>query len=609
MDYGKALAKKIAANPDDAIAEYNSLENTDGGRILNADEARELSDHYREDRTRSADVHEPASKFIKDVYAKKLAEPVQEGRENLVLFTAGGTGAGKSSSLKTPEGAALQARADIIYDTNMNNVESSEKKIQQALDSGRKVSILYTYREPVEALTGGALPRAMRMGRTVPLEDHVNTHVGSRAAMDVLQAKYADDPRVKFIGVDNSHGKNKQETKSIDYLPKVEKNGLKERLQNALDGEYKAGRISEAVRNGTDNSRRNVQTDAHAGSSRGSSSLQSESAGIRPSGVDKSGGAGSGRQSETQRADGPPLAPREESPSPAKGGDVLYQSGAPIDGYEGKETMLLTPNGKLPAKYRLVEVADLIPSHDPITFAVNAKYPKGVQERAYDKSKEAQARVIDHAQNYEPSYTVNTNPDAINGPPVVTPNGTVLGGNSRTMSTVRLYRDGNGDVYRNMLRTKAAEYGLKPEDVEGMKEPILVRQVDEPRSVDAMLESLQGERAFVGRGEISLVVLQFIKRLANLPAENWLEFEGIWLAGELSPVVLPGGKQRYCGENYRRLERYLYGIDNNRLYGGESGIRTHVRVAPKHAFQACAFSHSAISPRWSLLVESITDGH
>ena len=33
-----------------------------------------------------------------------------------------------------------------------------------------------------------------------------------------------------------------------------------------------------------------------------------------------------------------------------------------------------------------------------------------------------------------------------------------------------------------------------------------------------------------------------------------------------------------------------------RLNGGESGIRTHVRVSPKHAFQACAFSHSAISP-------------
>ena len=38
------------------------------------------------------------------------------------------------------------------------------------------------------------------------------------------------------------------------------------------------------------------------------------------------------------------------------------------------------------------------------------------------------------------------------------------------------------------------------------------------------------------------------------------------------------------------------------VYGGESGIRTHVTLSSKHAFQACAFSHSAISPanvlRW-----------
>jgi hypothetical protein len=32
------------------------------------------------------------------------------------------------------------------------------------------------------------------------------------------------------------------------------------------------------------------------------------------------------------------------------------------------------------------------------------------------------------------------------------------------------------------------------------------------------------------------------------------------------------------------------------LNGGETGIRTLVTVSRKHAFQACAFSHSAISP-------------
>src|SRR5208283_5080869 len=31
--------------------------------------------------------------------------------------------------------------------------------------------------------------------------------------------------------------------------------------------------------------------------------------------------------------------------------------------------------------------------------------------------------------------------------------------------------------------------------------------------------------------------------------------------------------------------------------GGGSGIRTHVTVSRKHAFQACAFSHSATPPQ------------
>ena len=41
-------------------------------------------------------------------------------------------------------------------------------------------------------------------------------------------------------------------------------------------------------------------------------------------------------------------------------------------------------------------------------------------------------------------------------------------------------------------------------------------------------------------------------------------------------------------------------------FGGESGIRTHVTLSSKHAFQACAFSHSAISPllKTNLLAES-----
>jgi hypothetical protein len=155
-----------------------------------------------------------------------------------------------------------------------------------------------------------------------------------------------------------------------------------------------------------------------------------------------------------------------------------------IKGHDGRATDVLTPARKMPSTYRLVEASDLKPSHSAHTFEENPDYPKGVQERDYKGSKEAQSRVIQQAQNYDPAYTVNTNPDAVNGPPVITPDGTVLGGNSRAMSTQRLYAEGNGDAYRETLKRDAATYGLKPEHVDGMKEPVLVRQIERPANVE-----------------------------------------------------------------------------------------------------------------------------
>lgn len=163
---------------------------------------------------------------------------------------------------------------------------------------------------------------------------------------------------------------------------------------------------------------------------------------------------------------------------PVKREDVAGKSGSP--------TTLNTPSSKIPAHYKLVEAGDLVPSHNAMTFTPNEKYPAGVQERAYHTSKEAQARVIEQTQKYDPSYTVNTNPDAVNGPPVVTPDGTVLGGNSRTMSTQRLYGENKGDTYRKYLRDNAANFGYSPEEVDAMRQPVLVRQIAQPETIDEM---------------------------------------------------------------------------------------------------------------------------
>ena len=240
-------------------AEYAQLPSTDGGRILNTDDAREMSPEYRMDRTRSADVHEPSSAFVKQMYAEKLSKDTPPGKENMVLFTAGGTGAGKTTGLQEASKVSDGIRnAEIVYDTNMNTFDSADKKIQQALKAGRNIGVVYTYRDPVEALENGALKRASRMeaemgtGRTVPIEEHFKTHAGSREVMERLQDKYGDDHRFHMMVIDNSRGPgNASVVSGLDKLPKLDHTAVRKGLNNVLENAYRTGKISQAIYEGT----------------------------------------------------------------------------------------------------------------------------------------------------------------------------------------------------------------------------------------------------------------------------------------------------------------------------------------------------------------------
>lgn len=244
------LAERIERDLDGAIAEYAQIEGTDGGRIINTDLARELSPEYRADRTLSAAVHEPASYLVKRVYERRLAEPPGEGQDPLVLFTAGGTGAGKSTALDALAGPATQ-RAQIIYDTNMNTLSSAVRRIEQALQAGKDVEIAYIWRDPVDALVNGALPRAMRMGRTVPISEHARTHVGAARVIKELARRYEADERVSIQVIDNSHGRGGARLGALDRIPDLEYNRVREELSAALDAAYRSGKISDAVYRGT----------------------------------------------------------------------------------------------------------------------------------------------------------------------------------------------------------------------------------------------------------------------------------------------------------------------------------------------------------------------
>ena len=244
------------------VDEYNANPESKGGRVINTDVAREMSPDYREDRTRSANVHEPSSAFMKRLYADKLANPTPKGKDNTVVFSAGGTGAGKTTALDLLEAVdpALK-NAEMIYDTNMNKFDSADKKIKQALDAKRKVRILYTYRDPAEALENGALSRAHRMekekgsGRTVPITEHLRTHIGARQVIEQLQKKYKNNPKVNIQIVDNSLGRGKAQASQLDKLPKLSENEVKRRLYETLERVRANGingeRLSDSIYRGT----------------------------------------------------------------------------------------------------------------------------------------------------------------------------------------------------------------------------------------------------------------------------------------------------------------------------------------------------------------------
>lgn len=130
------------------------------------------------------------------------------------------------------------------------------------------------------------------------------------------------------------------------------------------------------------------------------------------------------------------------------------------------------------ARYKLVEASELIPSHDPETFSPNPGYNARWQERAYHRDASEQARVQEIARKLQPELIANTNPDAVNGAPVVLPDGVVMGGNKRTMSSQLAYRKGKAGHLREYLTDNAHQFGFKPEDVTALVNPVLVREID-----------------------------------------------------------------------------------------------------------------------------------
>ena len=185
------------------------------------------------------------------------------------------------------------------------------------------------------------------------------------------------------------------------------------------------------------------------------------------------------------------LTPKQRTELARKGHEASCPAPAPapsvvadcIEGYRGAVCgTLITPQGQERACYAVVPIASLITSHNPETWQEDPHYPMMMQERDYKKDQNEQAKVGRIAKAPNPELLLSNDPTPVNGPPVVTGSGIVVGGNGRTMGLKLAYSMNTADPYVMELKARAPMFGLTAETVDGVDRPILVRVV---RGLDA----------------------------------------------------------------------------------------------------------------------------
>lgn len=167
------------------------------------------------------------------------------------------------------------------------------------------------------------------------------------------------------------------------------------------------------------------------------------------------------------------VAPIEPTPVP---------QGKPLEGPVGNETTAAgaDPNTSYAMRYRVVPLDDLIASNTD-TLAANPEYANELQPR--DRGRAASRTQIDKiAQTLNPDALLNDSGQLDRGPMIVGPDSMVESGNGRVLAlrTARTSAPERFTAYVDQLKQMAPSLGIDATQLEGIKDPVLVRERTTP---------------------------------------------------------------------------------------------------------------------------------
>ena len=141
---------------------------------------------------------------------------------------------------------------------------------------------------------------------------------------------------------------------------------------------------------------------------------------------------------------------------------------------QGRPNPVKTAKGtRVATVLALVEADSLIVSHDPASGNENPAFPQELQPR--DRGRDSSIQWVQKvAASLDPDSLGRTS-RADTGAPIIGPDHVVESGNGRSMAVKLAYQRGTADDYRQWLVDEAGYFGFTPEQVEAMRQPVLVR--------------------------------------------------------------------------------------------------------------------------------------
>ena len=172
---------------------------------------------------------------------------------------------------------------------------------------------------------------------------------------------------------------------------------------------------------------------------------------------------------------------------------ISIEDSSDLSGYpQGKKTAVYADSGKkIPVQYRVVSADDLIASHDAGALEINPGYPATLQPR--DRERVMMRQQVTRMSNTLRPEDLADGRNLNQGAPLIRNDGVVLNGNGRTIAIQRAQARNKerAVAYKDYLVENAATFGLSKEDIEGVKNPVLVREVQGDIS-DGLMQDIIG---------------------------------------------------------------------------------------------------------------------